>query len=198
MDGIGSFIDDDTETLHVMAVEYEERFGETIFHLFGRTQDCEAKWVEVSGHNPSFYIHESEDAGRLQNHNWVESIESGYSSIHGDSLYRVETRLPKHVGGTNEKNGLRDYYDQTWEADVFYDSQFLIDTGIKTHVEIDKSDIRDDNTVDGDYQVHVDDLTAVDPDWRVEPRLVTIDIEVQSPDGFPTASTTTWTTSGPT
>jgi len=189
MGGLADFVDsedDDTEQLHLMQIEYEEVYDEAIVHLFCRDEDGNRRWVEVEGHNPSFYIEGDANVKRVKNHDWVESVGSGYESIHGHDLVRVETRLPWHVGGKRDKQGLREYFDQTWEADVFYDSRFLIDTGIKTHFEVDTSESWEHQSMDGDYRVDVDDIEPIeDPDWSVEPRLVTIDIEVLSPDGFP-------------
>ena len=178
----------ETETLHVMQVEYEEYYDEPIVHLWCRTQDGERRWVEVQGHRPSFYIEKAAFNQRIINHQWVTGADDGYESIHGDELVNVETALPWHVGGKKDKKGLREYFDRTWEADVFYTSRFLIDTGIKTHVEVDLDETWSQQSMDGDYRVDVDDIEAVENGWRTTPRTVTVDIEVQSPDGFPEAA----------
>jgi len=189
MGGLADFVDESdssSEELHVMQVEYEEQYNDPIVHLWCRDRSGNRRWVEVEGHRPSFYIHTDDYSKRVKNHDWVESVSGGYESIHGDSLAKVETRLPWHVGGKRDKKGMRDYFDQTWEGDVFYTSRFLIDTGIKTHLRVDTDETWDGQSVQGDYRVHVDDIEAVDdPDWRATPRVVTIDIEVLSPDGFP-------------
>lgn len=192
MVGLSDFVDDsrlqpgESETLHVMNIEHVEQFGDPIIHLWCRTQDGESKHVEVEGHRPSFYIAKDAYSKRVKNHDWVTSVDGGYQSIHGEDLVRVECKLPEHIGGKNGSKGLREYFDETWEADVFYSNRFLIDTGIKTHVRIDLEETWDSQSVEGDYRVHVDDIEAVDdPDWRTEPRIVTVDIEVESPDGFP-------------
>jgi DNA polymerase I len=189
MAGLQDFVDETDskdEQLHVMQVEYEEQYGDPLIHLWCRDQDNNKRWVEVEGHRPSFYIAKDAYSKRVKNHDWVETVDGGYESIHGDSLAKVETTLPWHVGGKQNKKGLRDYFENTWEADVFYTSRFLIDTGIKTHMSVDLDATWDGQSVQGDYRVHVDDIDAVeDPDWRADPRMVTIDIEVLSPDGFP-------------
>jgi DNA polymerase I len=187
MAGLEDFVDPDTtEQLHVMQVEYEEQYGEPIIHLWCRDRNGERRWIEVEGHRPSFYIHRDTFSKRIVNHDWVQSVTDGYQSIHGKPLVRVETRLPWHVGGKQEKKGLREYFDQTWEADVFFTSRFLIDTGIKTHLEVDTSETWEAQSVKGDYRVNVEDISPVDdPEWRATPRVVTADIEVLSPDGFP-------------
>lgn len=195
MAGLSDFVEEDgepsgsTETLHLMQIEYEEQYDEPIAHLWCRTESGERRWVEVQGHRPSFYIPEDAFTRRIINHQWVDGADDGYQSIHGDSLVKLETSLPWHVGGKKNKKGLREYFDQTWEADVFYTSRFLIDTGIKTHFEVDLDETWERQSYDGDYRVHVDDIEAVeDPDWRATPRTVTVDIEVESPNGFPEAA----------
>jgi DNA polymerase I len=190
MPGLDDFITEptDTETLHLMQAEYEEHYGEPIVHLWCRTKDGERRWVEVKGHRPSFYIHKDAFTQRIINHQWVAGADDGYKSIHGDSLVKIQTKLPWHVGGKKNKKGLREYFDQSWEADVFYTSRFLIDTGIKTHFEVDLDETWESQSMDGDYRVDVDNITAVDPDWRATPRTITTDIEVESPNGFPEAS----------
>jgi DNA polymerase I len=189
MAGLQDFVDETdgrTAELHVMQVEYEEQYGKPIVHLWCRDQDGEQTWVEVEGHRPSFYIHADAYSKRVKNHDWVANVDGGYESIHGHDLAKVETTLPWHVGGKQDKKGLREYFEDTWEADVFYTSRFLIDTGIKTHMSVDLDATWDGQSVQGDYRVDVDDIEAIeDPSWRADPRMVTIDIEVLSPDGFP-------------
>lgn len=173
-----------------MQIEYEESYGDPIIHLWCRTQDGERRHVEVEGHHPSFYISEDAFTRRIKNHDWVEGASGGYTTIHGDPLVNIEARLPKHVGGGRDiDKGLREYFDQTWEADVFYTSRFLIDTGIHTHLEVDLDETWSSQHHRGDYRVDVSDISAVeDPQWRATPRTITTDIEVLSPDGFPEAA----------
>lgn len=187
MAGLETFIQEDDETeYHLFQIEYEEQFDEPIVHIWARDQNDEQVWIEVEGHYPSFYIHEDAFSKRVINHQWVRGVEDGYTSIHGDPLVKVECKLPKHVGGSQDKKGLREYFETTWEADVFYTSLFLIDTGIKTHFKLDRDDGYTGQHIDGDFRIHVDDITAIEePDWRATPRMTTIDIEVLSPDGFP-------------
>lgn len=190
---LGDLVDEDepsgdSEVLQYFQIEYEEQYGEPIVHLWCRTKDNEWRWVEVEGHRPSFFIPQEAFDRRTLNHQWVVDADGGHQSIHGDELVRVETKLPWHVGGKNEKKGLREYFDKTWEADVYYTNRFLIDTGIETHFKLDLDETWEAQSQDGDYRVHVDDLEPVDPDWRVSPRVLTTDIEVLSPDGFPEAA----------
>jgi len=177
------------ETLHVMSVEYEEQFGDPLVHLWCRTEDGDERWVEVSGHKPSFFIEQEAFTKRVKNHNWVCGHDTGdWETLHGDDLVRVFTKLPWHVGGKDGKKGLREYFDNTWEADVFFTTRFLIDNEIKTHFTVDTEDTWEPSTLKGDYRVDVDDIESADVDWKATPRMVTLDIEVESPDGFPDPS----------
>lgn len=172
----------DTE-YHLMNIEYTEESGEPLVHLFTRTREREQVHIEVVGHKPSFYIRQSAFGDRIKNHQWVDGWETGGESIEGEPLVRLKTKLPKHIGGNDDiGKGLREYFEETWEADVFYTTRFLIDTDIKTHFTIGEEI---DYTSRGDKRVHVDNIDPVDTDWSVEPRMVTLDIEVLSPDGFP-------------
>jgi len=189
MTGLADFVESPTETLHLFQIEYEESYGDVIVHLWCRTQDGERRHVEVEGHNPSFYIRADSFNRRIKNHDWVEGASGGWTTIHGEPLVNVEARLPKHVGGGRDiDKGLREYFDETWEADVFFTSRFLIDTGIHTHFEVDLDETWSSQHHRGDYRVDVNDIEAVDPDWRADPRMITTDIEVLSPDGFPEAA----------
>jgi len=191
MAGFNDFEEVSTEeTLHVMSVEYEEQWGDPIVHLWCRTEDNEERWVEVEGHQPSFFVHEEAYTRRVKNHNWVEGAETHgangrWQTLDGRPLTRVFTQLPWHVGGKNDKKGLREYFDSTWEADVFFTTRFLIDNGIKTHFTVDTEETWEPQALKGDYRVNVEDIQATDADWKATPRMVTVDIEVESPDGFP-------------
>lgn len=179
-DGGGDDSTPPRETLHVMNVEYTDYSDQLKIHLFGRLQNGEERHVEVTGHRPSFYIREEAYSRRVKNHHAVKRVEGGHSSIHGDSLVRVYMRLPKHV------SNFRDHFDTTWEADVFYTTRFLIDTGIKTHVRIDRTDAYENPQMHADYRVDVSALSPIDgPKWKATPRIITTDIEVQSDGGFP-------------
>jgi len=177
-----------TRTLQVFNVEYTSEYDKPIVHLFCRDRSGEFHWVEVEGHRPSFYIRREQFNRRVKNDQWVHDVAHGHESIHGDELTKLYTKLPKHVGGTSEIDGLRERFDETWEADIFYTTRFLIDTGIKTHFEFDVADTTSEHRYDGDYRIHVDDIEATDVDWHRTPKTVTIDIEVLADDGFPEPS----------
>lgn len=159
--------------LFVTSVEYEERGGNTVTHVFGRTADGERKHVEVWGHSPKFYVHEDEFHDRLKNHFAVDSVEFDHTSLQGDPLVEVRTHTPQQVGE------LREMFTRTWEADVFYSTRWLVDSGIYTGTRINAPDL------DGQKaQVRFSDVQPSDPP-DVSPRMVVADIEVDDRDGFP-------------
>lgn len=180
----------DALDLKVMNVEYTDGGGQTTVHVFGRDRDREWRHVEVVGHLPSFYIREDEYSPRVDNHYAVVETETHgadgerYVSLHGEPLVRVYTHTPEQVGN------LRELFEETWEADVFYTTRFLIDQGVKVGMRVDTSDaIEEEPWLRGEMRV---DAEAVEPlsveeTPSVEPRQAVIDIEVASDAGFPDA-----------
>jgi len=184
MSGLNEFVEvDDSTEYHLFNIEYTEEFGKSVVHLFCRDKDNQKHHIEVEGHRPSFYISEDAYSKRVKNHDWVVDAERGYESIHGKPLIRIFAQLPKHIGGDDNRKGLRDHFEKTYEADVFYNSRFLIDSGIKTHFSV--PDDSHKSASKGEFRVEYSDIEPVDADWRATPRMITIDIEVLSPDGFP-------------
>jgi DNA polymerase elongation subunit (family B) len=186
------------EHLAVMSVGYVtesegHRYDEPIIQMYCRNADGERRYIEVEGFYPYFYITEDEFAERQQDlltDHRVRYIESRERVIHEDNIYnttihhvdhppaetlhdeplvRVVTIQPQDV------KGLREAFEQTWEADVFFRERFLIDTGIKRGVSVPTDSSR----------VHIDDISATEDIDAVTPRMVTIDIEVYTAGSFP-------------
>jgi len=177
----------DTETIHLMNITYQEYYDQPLVHAFGRLENGSFRHVVIEDHRPSFYIKEAAFDRTIRNHQWVVNAEGGHEAIGGESLVKLDVKIPEHVDGGRDKKGLREYFDTTWEADVFYTNRFLIDTGIETHFEVPMAETWEKDTDDADYHVSVDDINAVEED-AYEPRTVTVDIEVESPNGFPDAA----------
>jgi DNA polymerase I len=153
-----------------------------VTHLFVRDPEGQRWQVDVTGHRPSFFVtREACDSG-VRNHYAVTGVEHGYEAIDGTPLTRVYTRIPADVPE------VRDLFDATWEADVLYDTRFLIDTGIYTGVEFPAPDSESDS---GDETAVVScDVSEIEPcdPPDVSQRVTTLDIEVDPPDdgSFPT------------
>ncbi|AGM11379.1 DNA polymerase elongation subunit (family B) [Halogranum tailed virus 1] len=197
MSGLTSF-SSERETLKVMTMEYTverdgHRIPEPIVQLFCRDAEGNRRYVEVEGFYPYFYISEREFRDKqddLLNEGAIRSMEARSvlvkdehsmnttitevdeapaTTLQGRNLVKIETVEPKHV------SELRDFFDESWEGDVFFTNRFLISTGIK----------RGFTLPSGEERVHVDDIEATEDLPDVDPRMVTIDIEVWSGGVFP-------------
>jgi DNA polymerase I len=190
----GSERSDDELLLKVMCVEYVDQEGGPVVHVFGRERDGTLHHVEVDGHYPSFYAPSEAVGKRLENHYAVKETqlrdENGerYQDLYGNELTRIYCYQPESVGE------VRELFDQTYEADVFFDKRWLIDKGIMTGVRIDLRDATTEPWVRGD--VRVDDgavqPVSVDETPGVEPRKLVFDIEVGSEEGVPKPETAEW------
>lgn len=184
----GSSTDNDDElVLKLFNTEYTEVNGRPIVHCFCR--DDNAKWhhIEVDGHRPSFFIQADEYSDRIDNHYAVHHTETHdddgerYTDLYDNPLIRIYTELPSQVAD------MRELFDWTGEADVFYTKRFLIDTGIMDGLRVDTSDATDDEWVTGDMRV---DVSAVEPlsegeTPTLDPKIMAIDIEVASDSEVP-------------
>ena len=183
---LASFADtqDSDLELRLMNIESEDEYGEPIVHMIGRDKTGQRHHVEVEGHSPSFFIHNNEYTGRTENNPSIRRCESGYQDIHGEPLVRVYTYSADDV------KEVKKAFDRTWEADVNFTHRFLIDNEIYTGFKFDKNKAEDAYT--GDYRIHVSDLEPCESP-EIEPRVVTIDIEVIREDGgFPHAEKAEW------
>jgi len=197
MDFSLSETDDDTTTLKVMSTEYDietdgHRYAEPIVHLFCRDGDGNRHTIEVEGFHPHFYITESEffeKQKQVTNGNTIRRIEmrpesipddlqhsafatelgEAWETLHDEPVVKIVTIEPSHVAD------LRDYFDETFEADVFFNYRFLISNEIYQTIEVPSSETR----------LSVDEISPSDTELDIRPKLCTVDIEVWSGDGFP-------------
>ncbi|MFW5929677.1 MAG: DNA polymerase domain-containing protein, partial [Halobacteriota archaeon] len=140
-----------------------------VVHVFGRTTDGEARHVEVTGFQPYFYApsHEVDDAEDER----VVDVEDGYTSIEGEEMGRIYTRIPADVGE------IRDSYTHH-EADILFPNRFRIDLGVKSGLRVPDAD---EDTVNP--RVDVDEVEAADVEAPA--RVMVVDIEVEDRHGFP-------------
>jgi len=180
---------------------------EPVVHLFCRDEYGNKHHLEVDGFYPYFYVRPEEFEARkddllndtkvrhveigseqldemgdedLYYYDMVHEVDEPMQTLHDEPLVKIVAGIPAHVG--NEHKGftpLRKLFNETWEADVFFEQRFLISTGIKTHL----------NAPIGKDRIDVDEIEPVDaesddaPDVR--PRLITLDIEVMSDGSIP-------------
>lgn len=181
--GLGDFQPVSELRLRLMNLETTEGYNGPSVHMFGRDEAGKYHHIEVTDHRPSFFIHINSYDPSIENHTSVEYTEKGYTSIKGESLVRIYTTSEKSV------KSMRDMYDRTWEADVWFRNRFLLDKNIYTGFKIDMSQKRDSYTAD--FAVPTKAVSACSPP-TVDARVVTVDIEVHSEDGFPKATEARW------
>jgi len=196
--GLTDFVE--REELKLMTLEYsiedEGSFlSEPIVELFCRDADGNKRVVEVEGFYPSFYITEDEyqekeddifsesmirsvvaRAGvtsieNEQNVALEEVDESPRETLEGEPLVKIYTVVPSHAAELKDSG----VFEETWEADIFFTNRFLIDSGIKLGLTIPA----------GEERVHYDQIEPSESVPDVQPRVVTIDIEVWSGGEFP-------------
>ncbi|AGN00390.1 DNA-directed DNA polymerase type II [Salinarchaeum sp. Harcht-Bsk1] len=187
-----------TVDLRVMQVDYTiEGSGsdETpIVHVFGRTADGEREHVRVRGFQPYFYVPvDSVDPNELATYDGiVDYEEGGFESIRGDDLLKIYGRTPRDVGQ------VRDEFDH-YEADVLFPNRFLIDHGVESGIRVPArredggasttgggagaSDGGNSDGVNAPITIHHEEVEPVDV--LAEPRVHTLDIEVDDRSGFP-------------
>ena len=180
-----------------MTLEYDiESDGhwldEPIVQLFCRDSDGNRRRVDVEGFYPFFYISEEElkeHEDTIFSESMIRSVEARTESVsvdnrhndafkaastapretlHGEPLVKITTVKPNHV------SDLRDYFDETWEADIFFTNRFLIESEITRGLEVPT----------GAQRVHFDDIESCEPP-EVKPRLLCVDIEVYTGGTFP-------------
>ena len=193
-------IADSTERLKLMTLEYyTERDGnfipEPIMVLFCRDSSGERRMVEVEDFYGYFYITEDEffeHKKDILNDSMVRAVEVDASkldketalngsvyptsgapkaTLDGTRLAKIFTVEPHHVRKMSE------FFDKTWEADVFFKNRFLIDSGISQGIEIPA----------GADRISYEELTVLEPgdEPDIKPRMHTVDIEVWTGGIFP-------------
>jgi DNA polymerase I len=178
---------DGTVEIRVMQVDYTiEGTGsdETpIVHVFGRTEDGEREHVRVQGFEPYFYVPvDSVDPSEFATYDAITGYEEGYESIRGDELYKVFGRTPRDVGQ------VRDEFEH-YEADVLFPNRFLIDHGVESGIRVParRDDAPSSDAERGDVNapitIHHEEVVPIDV--LAEPRVHTLDIEVDDRRGFP-------------
>ncbi|MES3516534.1 MAG: DNA polymerase domain-containing protein [Natronomonas sp.] len=181
-----------------------------ILHVFGRDDDHDTHHVRVYGFRPYFYTSLSdldladdhsmppresdivdsrldadgltgvETHGDLPGDTDTDAIVNDegdpaeavvYESIRGEDLLKVFGRTPRDVGQ------LRDRFEH-YEADILFPNRLLIDKDIRSGIRVPAR--RQGN---GGFEVHHTEIEAID--LNVEPRVHTLDIEVDDRHGFP-------------
>ena len=141
-------------------IDYSTAGKELVVNLYGRGEDGKRITHQLKNTQPHFYMLGSEPAPKMPE---VTSVESGYTSLYGDQLKRINVRYPFDVPKVRE--GLTHF-----EADIIYQYRVRYDYGIKGQVEINGENIK-----------------PVDSVGDVVPKFCCLDIEVDNSHGGWTA-----------
>lgn len=193
-------ISESRERLKLITLEYSiEDTGnfidEPVIELFCRNEYGTRRLIKVEGFYPFFYVTEDEfleHQSDILNETMVRSVEVR------DSILDKETRLNGSVEPVDDApretlddrklvkittvkpsqvKKLRDFFDEHWEADVFFTNRFLVESGINRGLSI----------PEGQYRVDASEVEPLPEDEcpDVAPRMHTVDIEVWSGGQFP-------------
>ena len=195
-----SDITNSRERLKLINIEYsiesEGNFiDEPIIELFCRNEYGIRRFIEVEGYYSSFFITEEEFLEHkkdLMNESMIRSIDARRSILEDSdemngsitSMDNAPRRRLDHkkcvkiyTVKPSQVKKLKEYFDWTGEADVFYTNEFLIDSEIYRGFSI----------PEGRDRVSFDEIEPLEEDAvpSVEPRVHTVDIEVWSGGDFP-------------
>jgi len=188
------------EKLKLMTLEYTNKTRGTVMteptvELFCRARDGRRRQIDVRGYYPHFLVTEDEFVeqkhtlltdGRVRHIEVDERLLSEEDkmngaikptdsppkeTLEGTDLVKVYTVEPSDVAD------LRDLFDKHFEADVFFTNRFLIDSGTYLGISVPS----DTDTID---------FSDIEPLGReetpdIDPRMLTVDIEVWSGGSFP-------------
>ena len=184
--------DSTRERLKVMSVEYDTesvgvRVERPIVHLFCRDQYGEPREIKAVGFRPHFYIREADykrtkykhqisNDDRILDVHYANDDGQRYRSLSGEQLVQLECVVPQDV------KTLRDTFHDEWgietfEADLYFTDRFLISEGIHRGISVPK----------GKSKISVDEIEPLEEDQvpEIDPRVITVDIEVTVDDEFP-------------
>lgn len=152
-------------SLAINQVEYGNSPDGPVIYIFGRDPAGTAHQIEVTGFRPYFYA-SLEKADSLPPHPKTEvDATTVYTSIRGEALRRIYTRLPGDV------RDVRDYYEPHYEADIPFATRYLIDRGLTGGAVVPGTP--------ADYR----DITPAEVDAPA--RVCMMDIECEDERGFP-------------
>lgn len=116
--------------IDIISMEYKGTSKGTAMYIYGRNQDNQKITLKKLGPNPYFYVTE-EDRKEYQGNiaGCIKEV-SGFKSIFGESLRKLEFLTPNDVWNA------KDLFPKTYEADLRYTSRFLIDKKIYHSFEV--------------------------------------------------------------
>lgn len=170
-----------TEQLLVTKTETVQNDNdEPEIHLFGRTVDKDRKHLIIKGLEPYFYVPtpgvQGEETGFVGT-NGIISIDHDVDFQPFDMGDVPESVSKVTLGSDRDRSDAKRLFDRTWEGDVKLRNRFRIDTETKAWIEV----------AEGRDTFSPDEITPIESpvDTDPEPRIVTLDIEVDDRGGFP-------------
>ena len=143
-----------------------------VVYLYGRLEDGATFLVRDGRQHPHFYI-PAEAAERARRLGAPQPQPTDRHSFSGAPVVRIEMQTPPDVPGLRDR--LHDVGIETFEADVRFAMRYLIERGVKGGCEISGT------ATPGTGVTWVFDDPVVRPaDVRVEPRVLSFDIETDS------------------
>jgi len=112
----------------ILQATYRIRAGIPVIHLYGRLQDGRSFLFRDARPRPCFYV-PAESASRVAAIAGREAVPTGFRSLSGAPVCRVDTVLPADAAAA--RDALHRAGIDTFEADVRFATRYLIDRGIK-------------------------------------------------------------------
>jgi len=146
--------------------------GELVY-LFGRDETRKKHRILVDGHEPYFYVTDS-DALYYATNDRVRRVEEfdedgiPYLTYDGKKAYKIVVINSLDVSGVKNKiEGIRDYFNEEdcWEDDILYPDRVSLDIGLKNGIEI----------PDNKNKVNCKEIKSID--FYIPERCLFIDIE---------------------
>jgi len=107
--------------MRLIRTEYTIENGKPIIYFFTRDKDGKRQIINSNKSTPYFYV-SVDEVDKLNNIKDSVKIDPGiYEDVYGKFVKKIYVNLPKDVAE------LRDYFSNTWEADVPYTNRCTID-----------------------------------------------------------------------
>ena len=145
-----------------------------VVHLYGRLEDGSTFLVRDGRQRPHFYI-PAGAAERARSLGAPQPKPDDKHTFAGAAVGRIEVQTPPDVPGLRDR--LHEAGIETYEADVRFAMRYLIERGIKGGCEIEGSPIPGTSATAHGISWVFDDPIVRAADVRIEPRVLSFDIE---------------------
>lgn len=153
----------DRTILFPTSIYYDIHDGRLITWLCGIDDDGNSRKIPLFGTKPAFWVDEKPH----EHEHMTGYVMDDGVDFWGKPLHRIEVEYPFQVPE------VRRSYVNTYEADMYYDRRVRFDYGIQNCISIPK----------GKKGLQPEDIEPVDPEFDLEPRIWTLDIETHYEGG---------------